>query len=609
MAAHIAQWLVTGTTLSPLEPSEGMELAKHGVINTGLVFFVVMVGLTAVFGRFFCGWGCHLVALQDLSRWLLIKAGFTPRPLRSRLLGLVPIAAFVYMFLWPAVYKLAVGEPLGPLSTAFMTSEFWVTFPGLVVAVATFVICGFAIVFVLGSKGYCTYGCPYGAAFDFADRLAPMRVRVTNACAGCATCTSVCTSNVVVHREVRDHSMVVNSGCMKCLDCVASCPNEALFVGWGRPAVGRGAADRGSGGLRLGEELLAGGVFVAAFVVFRGLYGLVPFLFALGLAAISAGLVVYSVRVGTRPNVRLGPLHLKHDGRLSLAGFAWLAVTALTIGLWFHGVVLHIVERQSEVRFEATSDLRNEALQPGKAVTPLGPDDRQHTEDALRSVALLDRLSLGASAEDEYRRAWLAFLNGRLDDAGTSVDRALRHRPDDARAHLLAARLLEIRSRLTEAAGAYARAAELDPTNPAGFLGHGMMLGRSGQIAEALTVFERGLDAHPESLDIRYNVGLSMALLGRIDEAVGAFKGVLAIDPNHLPARENLAGMLAASGRFEEAVEVFEEAVRRSPDDPQLRVMAARACLGAGDRARAAAHVEAAIGLDPTLVEVRRFLD
>ena len=165
MIVHVAQWLMHGVTLSPVEPSEGMELAKHGVVNTGLVFFVAAILVTALFGRFFCGWGCHLVALQDLSRWFLIKSGFTPRPLRSRLLGFVPLVAFVYMFLWPAAYKLAVGRPLGPLTSGFLTADFWATFPGLTIAVLTFVVCGFAVVFVLGAKGYCTYGCPYGAAF------------------------------------------------------------------------------------------------------------------------------------------------------------------------------------------------------------------------------------------------------------------------------------------------------------------------------------------------------------------------------------------------------------------------------------------------------------
>ena len=81
------------------------------------------------------------------------------------------------------------------------------------------------------------------------------------------------------------------------------------------------------------------------------------------------------------------------------------------------------------------------------------------------------------------------------------------------------------------------------------------------------------------------------------------------IDPDHLPARENLAGVLAGAGRFEESVPVFDEAVRRSPTDPQLRIMAGRACLEAGLRMRAEEHIEAAIEIDPSLEPARAWLE
>ena len=74
-AAHVAHYLSTGSTISPLEPSEGMEAVKHNIINTGAVFFLLAILATAIFGRFFCGWGCHIIALQDLCSWLLGKIG------------------------------------------------------------------------------------------------------------------------------------------------------------------------------------------------------------------------------------------------------------------------------------------------------------------------------------------------------------------------------------------------------------------------------------------------------------------------------------------------------------------------------------------------------
>ena len=66
VALHLAHWFATGRTLSLIEPSEAMQFSKRSVINAGLVFFGAVILSTLLLGRFFCGWACHLVALQDL---------------------------------------------------------------------------------------------------------------------------------------------------------------------------------------------------------------------------------------------------------------------------------------------------------------------------------------------------------------------------------------------------------------------------------------------------------------------------------------------------------------------------------------------------------------
>lgn len=152
----------------------------------------ILILSTLVLGRFFCGWACHVVACQDLCAWLLNRVGLCPRPMRSRLLVFVPLGAAFSMFAWPQVARLLEGR-LHPGFVAWhlTTSTFWRTFPGPVVGVLTFLVDGFLLVWLLGAKGLCTYGCPYGA--------------------------------------------VVDSGCMKCLDCVNVCPKDALYFGFGAP--------------------------------------------------------------------------------------------------------------------------------------------------------------------------------------------------------------------------------------------------------------------------------------------------------------------------------------------------------------------------------------
>ena len=118
MAIHIAHWKISGKTLAPLELSEVMYTLELGIITAGFLFMIAAVIATAIFGRFFCSWGCHILALQDLSAWVLRKIRIRPRPIRSRILLWVPIIAAAYMFVWPQASRIASGRPMATLHLA-----------------------------------------------------------------------------------------------------------------------------------------------------------------------------------------------------------------------------------------------------------------------------------------------------------------------------------------------------------------------------------------------------------------------------------------------------------------------------------------------------------
>src|SRR5688572_1809223 len=151
MVAHVIQWRIMGTTISPIEPSETMYTLQQGAINAGFIFFTLAILATLIFGRFVCGWGCHIVALQDFCAWLLKKIGFAPKPFRSRLLVFVPLIAALYMFVWPTVFRALTnpdGAPLIPeFSNHLVTNNFCQTFPSVAVAIPFLFICGFLTVY------------------------------------------------------------------------------------------------------------------------------------------------------------------------------------------------------------------------------------------------------------------------------------------------------------------------------------------------------------------------------------------------------------------------------------------------------------------------------
>jgi ferredoxin len=310
MVVHILHWQLAGRTLAPLELHEVMYTAELGVVTAGFLFMAGTLLLTAVFGRFFCGWACHLLALQDLSAWLLKKLGIRRKPIRARVIAWAPFVIMFYMFVWPQLERIADGRPHPGFRFAgdeepiasFTTTNFWRNLPDPWIALLTFVVCGGWIVYVLGSRGFCTHACPYGAAFRLLDRLAPGRIRVDDKCTQCGTCTKVCTSGIQVHDQLRTHGTVIDPRCLKDLDCVGSCPHDALHYGFGAPAL---FTQRRAGELprqrapefALAVDLFLGIGFLVVLLVYRGLYGTVPFLMSVGLGA---G-VPYAALVSWRP--------------------------------------------------------------------------------------------------------------------------------------------------------------------------------------------------------------------------------------------------------------------------------------------------------------------
>lgn len=598
IAAHIAHWWVTGSTLSPLEPSEGMEFSKHGLINAGLIFFVVMILSTMIFGRFFCGWGCHLVALQDGSRWLLGKFGIKPRPFKSRLLIFVPILAFVYMFLYPLAYWIWRPDRALVTGTALTKSAFWETFPGWGVAVFTFVVCGFVIIYLLGAKGFCTYGCPYGGIFGLVDKAAPLRIRVTDACEHCGHCTAVCSSNVRVHEEVRDFGAVVDPGCMKCMDCVSVCPNDALYLGFGAPAMltkPRGEKKRAARSqYTWSEELLLGVLFVGALFAFRGLYGLVPFLLSLGLAAIVAYLGVQGLRLVYQPSVSIGRWGLKRAERVTGVGVVFVVLMIGLLAFWVHSGLIQYHDYAAKRSFSALSNRQFAHSRSADSV-----EEAAMLGEAIGHSEFVHRWSLVPTGTAAERLAALKRYSGDFDAFERLMAEAIALEPGNSAVRIHLADELAASGRLEEAVAWYRRAVEAESDSIEAIVKLGQSLAGTGKGEEAVSLLERASSERRASADLPYNLGVLHTMAGRVEEAERCFREALERRPGHLEARENLAGVLCSLGKFEEGISQFRLAIEENPDDGETHALMALALERVGRLDEAREHMQAAASLAP----------
>ncbi|MBL0102280.1 MAG: 4Fe-4S binding protein [Bacteroidetes bacterium] len=336
MGLHIAHWKLAGRTLAPLEFNEVLYTVHLGIITAGFIFMGLTIIATLIFGRFFCSWMCHMLALQDGCAWLLSKVNIKPKHIRSRTLLYLPFAAVLYLFLLPQIERAMTGQP--PVSfhiaqdaegwASFMTNDLWRNLPSVGITLFTFVICGGLTVYVLGTRSFCYYGCPYGMVFALADRVAPGKIKLTGNCTECGKCTAACTSHIQVMKEVNQFDRVVDPNCLKDLDCIQVCPEDALSFGMAKPA-GFASLKKKDGfkkqyDFSIAEDISLALLTFVFITIYRGLYDTIPFLLAIAFGILFSFGCIIMWRVLKKEYVRFGHYTLKQSFELqNMVKFIW----------------------------------------------------------------------------------------------------------------------------------------------------------------------------------------------------------------------------------------------------------------------------------------------
>jgi Tfp pilus assembly protein PilF/NAD-dependent dihydropyrimidine dehydrogenase PreA subunit len=606
MGVHIAHWKINGKTLAPLELNEVMYTLELGIITAGFIFMVVAAVSVLFVGRFFCSWGCHILALEDLGAWLLKKVGIKPRAVRSRLLLLVPFAVLLYMFAWPQVTRMLARDPFPEWRivrhaegwTSFATTDFWRNLPGPWIIALTFFFCGFAIIYFLGSRSFCKYACPYGAVFGLLDRFSPGRIVAGENCEQCGVCTSVCGSDVRVHEELKKFGKVVNPSCLKDLDCVSVCPNEAVHFGFTKPSLfksWRREARRKRYDFSLGEEFLMLAVFVASIFVFRGLYDKVPFLLTLGLGVVLGYLVVLCTRLPRKEAVSLGRFQLKTSGRLTTAGVGF-ALAACVLGVF--------VAHSAFIRYHEFKGKRayGEFLQAARTGTV--DSDSGSVKRALEHLETCDRWGLYRSTLLSNRLATLHLRTGAPEQAEPYLQRM--RDVDPAAAHEIVADGRSNQGDFVAAKAEYRKALAADENRTSSRMALAALLASEGAFAEAAEHLEIAVEYRPDSHRAQYNLAVMLAQLGRNDEAIQHYETASGLVPRDPEVHNNLGFLLAQQGEIDAAAERFRRAIELNPEFSHPHFNLGRLLLKQGRAQEAEEHLRAAVRLDPMYAKLLR---
>ena len=239
-------------------------LSAHAVAKAFLLSLVVIV-LTLLLGRVFCGWVCPLGTLnnlvgslarkrpsRELKNWhrvkyylligMLASAVFTLQPvgimdplsllIRSLSVSIYPLFNHAVRSAFDAVYS------VNPAGVASLTEPVYGVLKKTVLSFnqpiyRQSVFIGALFLTVLGlnlveKRFWCRYLCPLGALLGLLSRFSLLKRNVSEGCTECGACGAVCQG--AAEPDVKGQWK--DAECYYCWNCDDVCPNNAVSFGF-----------------------------------------------------------------------------------------------------------------------------------------------------------------------------------------------------------------------------------------------------------------------------------------------------------------------------------------------------------------------------------------
>ena len=256
--------------LDPLVGLAGMLAARRFVLTMFIGGLIVLV-LTVILGRVWCGWLCPLGTVLDWvpsykpkeadpnPRWRMVKYFLLGMIILAALLGnlslifLDPITLFYrtaatailpgLVAIVSGVEQALVGLPVPGLLDAVVVVDNFLRGTVLPMYQPVFRLSGLAILIfgvvlalnAIRSRFWCRYLCPLGGLLGLVSKVSWLRRSTNERCISCTQCARVCPTGTIDPKK--DYASDP-SECIMCLECAPACDKEGQqFYGHFAPAV------------------------------------------------------------------------------------------------------------------------------------------------------------------------------------------------------------------------------------------------------------------------------------------------------------------------------------------------------------------------------------
>jgi tetratricopeptide (TPR) repeat protein len=172
----------------------------------------------------------------------------------------------------------------------------------------------------------------------------------------------------------------------------------------------------------------------------------------------------------------------------------------------------------------------------------------------------------------DYDEGLKLSAQGRHVEAIARFERALSHRPDDARVLFALGNTARTLGLAAPAENFFRRVLAQDPARLEALISLANLLRAQGQLAAAQALLEPALARDPKSPELWLTLGSTLREQGDFASAEAHYREALALKPDYTAALANLADLLTDSGARDEALALYNRAIARAPDNAQARL-------------------------------------
>uniref|UniRef100_UPI003217C75A 4Fe-4S binding protein n=1 Tax=uncultured Draconibacterium sp. TaxID=1573823 RepID=UPI003217C75A len=185
-----------------------------------LLWFLGLIPLTYFFGKVWCGWVCHLGALQEF----IFRPGLL-NVLQNRksqvVLKWIRLATLVMLVAQIIITRSNIFIHYDPFKVAY--NLFSANTLGYVL-VAVMLVSS-----ILIYRPFCRAFCPVGLILGWITHIpGASKLGKTSSCIDCKTCSNSCKYNAMVYENKK--SLLDNEDCILCGDCIDSCKFSSLEI-------------------------------------------------------------------------------------------------------------------------------------------------------------------------------------------------------------------------------------------------------------------------------------------------------------------------------------------------------------------------------------------